>query len=125
MVETLKDPSSESHSGSNPKSKFQNIDELLDELQGDGNSMARGSDLRSDARLSKLIGKGEMNIDLDELIHLDSELLKSQKSSSLIKEPKSPVQNESPLFDRLPRKSLKKNDDLLLSGASYNLVTPS
>ena len=87
--------------------------------------MARQSDLRSDARLSKLIGSGEMHLELNELIHLDSELLKSQNSSSLIKEPKSPVQNESPLFNRLPRQSIKKNDDLLLSGASYNLVTPA
>ena len=77
MVETAKEtPSSGNHSGSNPNN-IQNIDELMREVRGDGNSFGGNSDMRTSARLSKLLGRGEMNLELDDLINLDHELLKS------------------------------------------------
>ena len=95
MVETLKDaPSSGSHSGSNPQNQFQNIDDLLDEYQGrESNSIVSkgGHDLRKSARVSKLLGIGEMNLEMEDLLNLDPELLKSNTGNSLLKEPKSPV----------------------------------
>ena len=66
--------------------------------------------------MSKLLGRGEMNLELEDLMNLDSELLRSQNSTSLIKEPKSPVLNESPLISRAPNRSQVRQDELIMSG---------